>query len=336
MADLGIMPLLTALIAAVAIAAAAYAMMFPYISSDRLKDKRVASVTESRAKKLSTRSAAELAANRKKQVTESLKDIESRQKASEKITLRLRLERAGLDVEPKMFWIASAVSGVVCAVAAGVALPASAHAFSPLIMIVALLVGGFGLPRFVLSKLIARRQKKFLAELANSIDVIVRGIKSGLPLNECFAVIAKEAPEPVASEFQETIEQQRIGVSLSEALERLTRRMPLSEVKFLAIVIAIQQQSGGNLAEALANLSSVLRDRFKMAMKVKALSSEAKASAMILAALPPGVMFMVQSSSPEYISPLFTTRTGTMFIIAGLAWMTIGVLIMRKMINFKF
>ncbi len=146
-------------------------------------------------------------------------------------------------------------------------------------MIAALFVGGLGLPRFVLAKIIQRRQKKFLAELANSIDIIVRGIKSGLPLNECLAVIAKESPEPVAGEFAEVIEQQRVGVTLGDALERMTHRMPLAEMKFFAIVIAIQQQSGGNLAEALSNLSGVLRDRFKMQMKVKALVGEAKASA---------------------------------------------------------
>lgn len=336
MADAGMMPLLTALVAAVAIAAMAYAIMYPYISADRMKDKRVASVSEQRSKKIATRSAAELAASRKKQVTDSLKDIENRQKAREKISMRLRLERAGLEIEPRTYWIASAVSAVLCAAAAGAALPASAAAMSPLLMVAALLVGGFGLPRFVLAKITARRQRKFVAELANAIDIIVRGIKSGLPLNECLAVIAKESPQPVAGEFHDVVEQQRVGVSLSEALERLTRRMPLPEVKFLAIVIAIQQQSGGNLAEALTNLSTVLRDRFKMAMKVKALSAEAKASAMILASLPPGVMLMVHSSSPDYIAPLFSTRTGNIFIIIGLSWMFIGILIMRKMINFKF
>lgn len=336
MDDVGMMPLLTALVVAVAIAATVYAFMYPYISADRLKDKRVANVSESRAKALSVRSAAELAADRKKQVAESLKDIENRQKAKEKLTLRIRLERAGLDIQPRTYWIASAVSAVLCAVLAKSMLPSSASALAPILMIAALLVGGFGLPRFVLAKITARRQHKFLVELPNSIDVIVRGIKSGLPLNECLAVIAKESPEPVAGEFREVIEQQRLGVSLPEALHRLTQRMPLAEVKFLAIVVAIQQQSGGNLAEALSNLSSVLRDRFKMAMKVKALSAEAKASAMILGCLPPGVMLMVHTSSPEYIAPLFATRTGNLFILAGLLWMSIGVMVMRKMINFKF
>jgi len=336
MDESALLPLLTALVAALAIAAAAYAVMYPYISADRMKDKRVASVSESRAKKIATQSAAELAANRRKQVTDSLKDMENRQKAREKLSLRLRLERAGLDIEPRTFWIASAVSAVVCAVAANSFLPVSAAAFSPMILAATLLVGGFGLPRLVLGKMTARRQKKFLLELANSIDIIVRGVKSGLPLNECLVVISKESPEPVASEFREVVEQQRVGVSIAEALERMTRRMPLPEVKFLAIVIAIQQQSGGNLAEALSNLSGVLRDRFKMTAKVKALAAEAKAGAMILASLPPGVMFMVHSASPEYIAPLFVTKTGNLFVAAGLFWMSIGVLVMRKMINFKF
>jgi tight adherence protein B len=336
MADAGVMPLLTALVAAVAIAATAYAIMYPYISADRMKDKRVAGVSESRTKKIATQSTAELAAQRKKQVADSLKDMENRQKTREKVTLRLRLERAGLDIETRTFWIASAVSAVVVAVVAETLLPRSAAAMSPLVIFVALIVGGLGLPRFVLAKITARRQKKFLAELANAIDVIVRGIKSGLPLNECLGVIAKESQEPVASEFKNVIDEQRVGVSLSEALDRMTRRIPLAEMKFLAIVIAIQQQSGGNLAEALSNLSGVLRDRFKMAMKVKALSAEAKASAMILGCLPPGVMLMVHTSSPEYIAPLFTTRTGNVFMLVGLAWMTIGILVMRKMINFKF
>jgi tight adherence protein B len=334
MADAGMMPLLTALVAAIAIAATAYAIMYPYISNDRMKDKRVANVTESRTKKLATRSAADLAANRKKQVADSVKDMETRQKAREKVTLRLRLERAGLDIDPKFYWIASAVSAVVCAIAARIFLPSSS--FGVMIMITALLIGGYGLPRFVLAKIIARRQKQFLAELANSIDVITRGIKSGLPLNECLVVISKESPEPLASEFNHVVEQQRVGVSMGEAMERMTHRMPLPEVKFLAIVIAIQQQSGGNLAEALGNLSGVLRDRFKMAMKVKALSSEAKASAGILGCLPPGVMLMVHTSSPEYIAPLFDTRTGNLMVIVGLSWMAIGILVMRKMINFKF
>jgi tight adherence protein B len=200
----------------------------------------------------------------------------------------------------------------------------------------ALLIGTFGLPRWFLSKMVKRRQRKFQSELANAIDVVVRGVKSGLPLNECLQIIARESPEPIAGEFRYVVEQMRVGVPLAEALDRLIVRMPLAEVKFLAIVISIQQQAGGNLSEALGNLSGVLRDRFRMEMKVKALSAEAKSSAGVLGSLPPGVMFMTYVSSPDYIMPLFTTTAGNLIIVAGLFWMFCGIMVMKKMINFKF
>ena len=326
--------MLIAIMSAAAFAAVVFTVMYPYLSGDREKERRIASVTESQAKKVSTRTAADIAASRKKQVSETLKDIETRQKAKEKVTLRLKLQRAGLSPEPRNFWIASAVSGLICAALAFTLLPNSA--VLSLAVMLAAFVGTFGLPRFVLAKMIQRRQRKFLNELANSIDIVVRGVKSGLPLNECLQLISRESPEPIASEFKEVVEQQRVGVPLTEALDRMTLRMPMPEVKFLAIVIAIQQQAGGNLSEALANLSGVLRDRIRMAMKVKALSAEAKTSAMVLASLPPAVMFMVYGTAPDYIMPLFTTRTGNLFLMAGLFWMGCGVLVMRKMINFKF
>jgi tight adherence protein B len=334
MLDAGMMPLLVALLAAAAFTAVVFVVMHPFTSGERQRDKRIASVTEGTAKRVATRSAADIAASRKKQVAESLKDLETRQKAKEKATLRVMIQRAGIDAEPKSFWIASAFSGSVLGAITYMSLPPSA--FLPLETMLALFVGTFGLPRFILSKMIERRQKKFLAELANAIDVVVRGVKSGLPLNECLQVIARESPEPIASEFKEVIEQQRVGVPLAEALERLVQRMPVPEVKFLTIVITIQQQAGGNLSEALANLSGVLRERLRMAMKVKALSAEAKTSAMVLASLPPGVMFMVYGTAPEYIMPLFSTRAGNLFLAFGLCWMGIGILVMRKMINFKF
>lgn len=334
MADGDMIQMLVALLAAAAFAGVVFALLYPYISGDKQKEKRVASVTETRTKKsTSSRTAADIAAQRKKQVTESLKDMESRAKSRQKVSLRTRLEQAGLDAEPRSYWIASFICGAVCAL--GVLLSMSGG-MANVAAAAAALIGTLGLPRWMLSKLIARRQRKFQSELANSIDVIVRGVKSGLPLNECLQIIARESPEPVCSEFRYVVEQLRVGVPLSEALDRLIVRMPLSEVKFLSIVIAIQQQAGGNLSEALGNLSGVLRDRFRMEMKVKALSAEAKSSAMVLASLPPGVMFMVYTSSPEYIMPLFTTTTGNLLILVGLFWMLCGVLVMRKMINFKF
>ena len=334
MADSDLSILAVALLAAFALAGVVFALMYPYISGDRQAAKRVASVSEARTKKTgSGRTVADIAAQRKKQVTESLKDMESRSKSSQKVNLRTKLERAGLDTEPRTFWIASLISGLVVGLLTFVSMTGP----SALIASVATaIVGGFGLPNWFLKRLISGRQKKFQRELANAIDVVVRGVKSGLPLNECLQIIARESPEPIAGEFRYVVEQMRVGIPLGEALDRLIGRMPLAEVKFLAIVIGIQQQAGGNLSEALGNLSGVLRDRFRMEMKVKALAAEAKASAMVLASLPPSVMLMKYMSAEDYIILLFTTTAGNLILLGSAAWMLCGVLVMRKMINFKF
>lgn len=326
--------LLFPLFGAVAVAALIFVLMYPYFGADKAVEKRMASVTEARQVKVAARNAEDAAANRRKQVSDKLKELEDRQKQKEKVTLRLRLQRAGLPMTPQAFWITSAACGATCA--AAVVLSLESSLLNQVAAMVAGFVGMFGLPRWVLSKLTKRRQQKFLAEMANSLDVVVRGVKSGLPLNECLQIVARESPEPLASEFREVVEQQRVGIPLGEALERLADRMPLPEVRFLTIVVGIQSQAGGNLSEALGNLSEVLRSRIRMAMKVKALSAEATASAAVLASLPPGVMGMVYMASPDYIMPLLTTKMGHFMIAVGLFWMGCGVLVMQKMINFKY
>jgi tight adherence protein B len=184
--------------------------------------------------------------------------------------------------------------------------------------------------------MIKRRQAKFLVEFANAIDIIVRGIKSGLPLSDCLQIIAAEAPEPVRGEFIDLVEQQKVGVPLSRAFERMSERMPLQEVNFFAIVIAIQSQTGGNLAEALSNLAGVLRERYRLQAKVRAFSAEAKTSALIIGALPPCVMLIVFFTSPDYISLLWKEKIGNMMLIASGIWMLLGIIVMRKMINFDY
>jgi tight adherence protein B len=246
--------------------------------------------------------------------------------------MRMRLERAGLDITPRTFWFASAVAGVALGAVTYVSLPG----MNPLIALAAAFVGGLGLPRWFVARMIKRRQAKFLDEFANSIDVIVRGVKSGLPLNECLNIIARESPSPIREEFKEVVEQQRVGIPLSECFERMMARMPLAEVNFFAIVIAIQAQAGGNLSEALGNLAGVLRDRKRMQAKVKALSAEAKASAGVLACLPFAVMIMVYISTPGYIKLLFTAKMGNFMLLCGGIWMLCGILVMKKMINFKY
>jgi tight adherence protein B len=195
---------------------------------------------------------------------------------------------------------------------------------------------GFGLPRWALSFLKKRREKAFLRALPDAVDVIVRGIKAGLPLFESIKVVAADAPEPLKSEFLAIIETQAIGMPLGEACARLFDRMPVPEANFFGIVIAIQQKSGGNLSEALGNLSKVLRDRKKMAEKIQAMSMEAKASAGIIGSLPPIVMLLVYLSTPDYISLLWTHPTGQLMLVGCLIWMSIGIFVMKRMINFDF
>jgi tight adherence protein B len=323
----GLLGYLVPLLAAMAFAGAVYAVAYPYFSGDRKKDRRLESVKGGRGKLGG--GLTEIQSSRRKSVADTLKEMEDRQN-DKKVTMGLRLERAGLSQTPRDFYILSAILGVLLAGAAlflGAPIAGAA---------VAAFIGALGLPRWILNKLTKRRQQKFLAQLANAIDVIVRGVKSGLPLNECLQVIARESPQPLAEEFREVVEQQRLGVPLAEGLERMSERLPLAEIRFLTIVISIQQQAGGNLSEALGNLSGVLRDRHMLAMKVKALSAEAKASAIVLASLPPGVMFMVYLTTPDYITPLFTTTMGRFMISIGALWMLTGVMVMRKMINFKF
>lgn len=270
-------------------------------------------------------------AAKRKQVADSLKEIEGRQKAERKkaLTMRARLEQAGLDWNPAKFWM---VSAILAGIVVFATLLAGLH---PLFMIAAGAVAGLGLPRWLLGMMKARRLKKFTANFADALDVIVRGIKSGLPLNECLKIIARESESPVKQEFEILTEGLAVGVDTDEGLRRMLRRVPLPELSFFAIVLSIQGKTGGNLAEALSNLSGVLRARKMMREKVAALSGEAKASAFIIGSLPPGVGIMVTIISPEYMAPMLTSSLGQMMLLGGAVWMGIGILTMRGMINFK-
>src|SRR5438876_487359 len=241
-------------------------------------------------------------------------------------------KRSGLQPRstPQKFWIVSGVSGAVGFV---LAFMIGRHPLGAAVMAFAT---GLGLPRWVLGFLKKRREKAFLKALPDAVDVIVRGIKAGLPLFESIKVVAADSPEPLRSEFLAIIETQAIGMPLGEACGRLFERMPLPEANFFGIVVAIQQKSGGNLSEALGNLSKVLRDRKKMAEKIQAMSMEAKASAGIIGSLPPIVMLLVYMSTPDYISLLWTHPTGQSMLVGCLTWMSMGIMVMKKMINFDF
>jgi tight adherence protein B len=314
--------------AATAVGGLAWVFVYPLLSGEKKAEARRASV--SKAEPVAARQNDKALRSRREQVEGSLKDVEARRQKDKKVSLGVRLTQAGLDWTPQKFMIISGVVGMACFATAffmgGGLLGAVGLAFA----------AGFGLPRWILGFLKKRREKKFLKALPDAVDVIVRGIKAGLPLFESIKVVAADAPEPLKGEFISIIETQAIGMPLGEACARLFDRMPVPEANFFGIVIAIQQKSGGNLSEALGNLSKVLRDRKKMAEKIQAMSMEAKASAGIIGSLPPIVMLLVYLTTPDYISLLWTHPTGQLMLCGCVAWMSCGIFVMKKMINFDF
>lgn len=251
------------------------------------------------------------------------------------------LNKAGLQVTTTTFYIFSAVSGAAFAFLmfyTGAEGPPPMMGIEiksrPLMILVAALIGGLGVPRFVMNHLAKSRAKKLVNQFAEAIDIIVRGVKSGLPLNECLQIIARESPAPLGPEFQLLSDNLKMGTTLERALLQFYKRVPLSEVNFFVIVLTIQAKAGGNLSEALGNLSNVIRSRKLMREKIKALSAEAKASAMIIGFLPFAVAFMVYLTTPSYIMELFITSTGHMILFMAGALMSVGIFVMRQMINF--
>ncbi|WP_420131967.1 type II secretion system F family protein [Rhodopseudomonas sp.] len=313
--------------AALAVGGLAWVFLYPLLSGEKQAEKRRSSIARTTP---AVRQVDKTQRSRREQIEGSLREIEARNQKQKNVALSTRLTQAGVDWTPKKFITVSVGLGATMFALVmlfdGGLLAASALAFA----------GGFGLPRWTLGFLKRRREKKFLTALPDAVDVIVRGIKAGLPLFESIKVVAADAPEPLKSEFNAIIETQAIGMPLGDACARLYDRMPLPEANFFGIVISIQQKSGGNLSEALGNLSKVLRDRKRMAEKIQAMSMEAKASAAIIGSLPPIVMFLVYLSTPDYISLLWTHPTGRLMLAGCVVWMTAGILVMKKMINFDF
>jgi len=321
------MIVLVAILVAVALGGA----VFAFGGGNDAAKKRVAAMAKSdgKAHRAAQAPPQQEAAARRKNVAAMLKDME-KNRQQEKPTLRRRLEQAGLfKTSPRTYWIVSALLGL------GVAFVCFATGQKPLIVALAAFAGGLGFPRWVLSFLAARRRKKFTDHFATAIDVIVRSVRSGLPVGEAMRIVARESPEPVKSEFHKLVEGLKVGVTLEQGLARMRESMPTPEAGFFAIVMTIQSKSGGNLSEALGNLSGVLRDRKRLEGKIKAMSSEAKASAAIIGSLPVAVMGLVYVTTPAYIAVLFTERVGNLLLMGCALWMGIGVIVMRKMINFK-
>ena len=313
---------------AVAIGGVAWVFVYPMLSGERQAERRKESVTRTGAA-APARVSRNAQKSRREQVEGTLKDIESRQ-AKKSIPLHMKISQAGLSWSKRQYIIISAAMGVAAFL---LFVLIDAGLWAALAMAFA---AGFGMPMWLLKYLKKRRENAFLAAFPDAVDTIVRGIKAGLPLLDFMRMIAVDAPEPVRSEFRTIMETQAIGMPIGEACGKLYERIPVAEANFFGIVIAIQQKAGGNLSEALGNLSRVLRDRKKMKAKIQAMSMEAKASASIIACLPIAVMVLVYITSPQYIELLWTHPMGRMMLAACAMWMSIGVMVMRKMINFDF
>ena len=197
------------------------------------------------------------------------------------------------------------------------------------------LFGGIWLPFAYTGRLIKKRVNAFTARFPDAIDLLVRGLKSGLPVTETFQVVSHELPGPVGEEFRGVVERIRIGNTMEAALQESAEMLGTPEFQFFCITIQIQRETGGNLAETLANLSDVLRKRAQMKLKIKAMSSEAKASAYIVGALPFFVFGIVWMMNPQYLAGFFYEQRLIVTGLGGLGWMSIGVFIMKKMISFE-
>jgi tight adherence protein B len=243
--------------------------------------------------------------------------------------LRQRLAHTGYQIGLGAYGIAC----LVVAIAAGVG--AVMFKLSPLLALPIGLLCGLWLPHLAIGFLGGRRMKLFANLLPEAIGLMVRSIKSGLPITESFQIIGREMPDPIGAEFRQVCDQIRIGQQQDQALWDTAKRIGVPEMKFLCVTLAVQRETGGNLAETLENLDNILRRRRQMRLKVKALSSEARASAMIIGSLPFLMTGVLSVADAGYLSILFTDHLGNMLLAGGCASMSFGTLVMWKMVRFE-
>lgn len=269
-------------------------------------------------------------ADRRRGVEARIKELERLKNSKRGYQLHEELIQAGLDISSQRFLLFSvAFGGTLTLIYFATGLP---RIGIPLVAIIATL----GLPKSFVRFRIKTRLKKFTALLADSIDIIVRGVRTGLTVGECLNIVGRESPDPVGAEFRKISEGLHLGLTMEECLNRLYRRVPLTEVRFFIIVLVMQQATGGNLAETLEKLSEIIRSRKRMRDKIKALSSEATASAGIIGSLPVLMGLALLVIAPTYIALLGTTDSGHWLLAGGAIWMTVGIFVMRKMINFDY
>ncbi|HTN64484.1 MAG TPA: type II secretion system F family protein [Devosia sp.] len=321
--------LLLALLAMVTVGAAGFALVPSMLGSGRADKRRKAFQGDMRANRREM-DAAKTRDSRRRSVQQALKSQTDALNRKQRIPLPALLFQAGMTLTPAKFIRNSVIFGGLLFV---ILFIVQVPIYFAAIFAVA---GGYLLPRMWINRKRKKYQSLFLDELPNAVEAIVRGVKTGLPLNDSIRVVAKDAKEPVRSEFARILDQQAFGMSMTEAVTVLLDRVPLPEVNFFVVVITVQQQAGGNLSEALGNLARVLRDRKKMKQKIKAMSSEAKASAGIIGSLPFVVGGLVSATSPLYLQPFWTTQIGMIWAGVGAFMLCLGIFVMKKMVQFDF
>lgn len=321
--------ILLIVLAMITVGAAGFALVPSALGGGRAEKRRKALQGDIRVNRLEA-SAARNRDERRKSVQQALKSQTDALNARKRVKLPQLLFQAGMTIKPAAFIRNSIIFGVVVLVV--LVLVQVPIYLAPVFALAA----AYLLPRVYVSRKRKKYQDRFLDELPNAVEAIVRGVKTGLPLNDSIRVVAKDAKEPVKSEFGRVLDQQAFGMSMTEAVTILLDRVPLPEVNFFVVVITVQQQAGGNLSEALGNLAKVLRNRKKMKQKIKAMSSEAKASAGIIGSLPFVVGGLVSVVSPAYLGPLFFTPLGHIWLGVGIFMLALGVFVMNRMIQFDY
>jgi tight adherence protein B len=321
--------ILLVILAMVTVGAAGFALVPSALGSGRAEKRRKALQGDIRVNRLEI-DAARSRDERRKSVQQALKSQTDALNAKKRVSLPQLLFQAGMTTKPATFIRNSIIFGVVILVI--LVLVQVPIYLAPVFAVAA----GYLLPRMYVSRKRKKYQDKFLDELPNAVEAIVRGVKTGLPLNDSIRVVAKDAKEPVRSEFGRVLDQQAFGMTMTEAVGVLLDRVPLPEVNFFVVVITVQQQAGGNLSEALGNLAKVLRNRKKMKQKIKAMSAEAKASAGIIGSLPFVVGTLVSLVSPAYLAPLFFTPIGQIWLGVGIIMLSAGIFVMNRMIQFNY
>ena len=323
-------PLVFALLAMVAVGAAGFALV-PSLMGGGRATKRIKALQGDIQANRREANADRTREARRREIQQTLRQQTAQlEKRKRRIPLQDLIYQAGLKTKRSAFIRNQILIG------AGIAVVCFLLQVPILFAAVFGLASGYLLPRMFLGFRRKRFQNAYLDELPNAVEAIVRGVKSGLPLNDSMRVVAKEVKEPVRSEFQRVLDQQSVGKSMAEAVTVLFDRVPLPEVNFFIVVITVQQQAGGNLSEALGNLARVLRNRKKMKQKVKAMSSEAKASAGIVGSLPFIVSILVSMTTPGYMLPLIENPIGMFWLGVAVLLMATGIFVMNRMIQFDF